>query len=155
MFATHLQDKKSNCSYGRKPTIGWILASCAWLFISLPVAAYATDEQIMKYTYDGHEYVCLEPATAQRLLQIYIDFPKLELKINLLEELNFNLSAQMTKEDDLQKNLQDQIKIMQDLNVNLQKTIDNQSAWYKSPWLWFSVGVIVTSGVTIGILSAS
>jgi len=155
MFAKRGQNKNICCSHGWQPGIGKVLAFCAWLFLSLPVAAYATDEQIMKYTYEGHEYVCLEPSTAQRLLQIYIDFPKLELKINLLEGLNSNLLIQMSKEDDLQKNLQEQIKIMQDLNVNLQKTIDNQSAWYKSPWLWFSVGVIVTAGLTIGILSAT
>lgn len=120
-----------------------------FLVLSPSQICYAADP--VKHVIDEKEFVCFEVPDAQRLLQIYINFPKLELKIGVLEKLDVNLTAQIQKTTELQDNMVKQAELFQGMTVELQKKLDSMDAWYRSPYLWFAVGVVVSSGVSLGV----
>lgn len=124
------------------------------IFTLLLITSFCYAGEPIKQVVDGKEYACFEPKDAQRLLQIYIDFPKLELKIKALEDLDLNLTSQTKKTDELQINLGKQVDILQKVNVELQEKITDMNSWWRSPWLWFAVGVVISTGTCLGIFWA-
>ena len=122
------------------------------LFLIFPTVTYAED--IFKHEKDGKEFVCFSTEAAQELLQIKIDLPKLKLKIIRLGDLLDIQEQQIGSLQNMNGILDQKNVVLIDLNKDLQEKIENENAWWKSPYLWFGLGVLAGTAVTIGIVYA-
>ena len=104
---------------------------------------------------DGNKFVCFTQADSLVLLQMRLDYPKMQLNLVKQDELIGIKNQETTALTVVQNNLNDQIKFYKEENVRLQKEIDSSMAWYRSPYLWFGVGAIVATGASIGIFYAA
>ena len=117
-------------------------------------AAVAQEADVRAHNIDGKDYVCFTTQDAHALLQLRIDYPKLELKIKTLEEL-----VNIKEEEKLallraNTNLNEQIAFFTKENVRLQERLNSADAWYKSPYLWFCVGLVVGTGAAVATVYA-
>jgi len=98
--------------------------------------------------------LCCDQPTAQALVQRYVQYHKLELKLKLVEDANKELQLAITELDVVVDSLKSQLKTM---NVQLSATraeLTKVTAWYRSPWLWAAVGLVAGSVATIGVAAA-
>lgn len=116
----------------------------------LSASAFADELDVQVHAIDGKEYVCFTEADAQALLQIRIDFPKLELKVKNLAELVTVKEQEIVTMTRMLKIRDEQIVSMTEETVALQKQLESLNAWYRSPYLWVGVGLVV--GVTTVVL---
>jgi len=104
---------------------------------------------------DGKKFVCFTEADSLVLLQMRLDYPKLQLQLVKQDELIMIKDQEITALTVVQRNLNDQIKFYKEENAKLQKEVDSSMAWYRSPYLWFGVGAMVATGASIGIFYAA
>jgi len=120
-----------------------------------PFAALADDLPVLdirKCIIEGKEYVGFLPADAQTLLQYRIDIPKLRLEITSFKDLVKIKDAEINTLASANSTLLETKSFLTTENVRMQKEIDNQNAWYKSPYLWFSVGLIIGTAATVTVV---
>ena len=129
-----------------------ILVYLICFFSVFPV--YANDIDVRKVEINNQEYIAFTPPDAQYLLQLRINFPVYKEKIKVLEELTLNQSSQIKVLSDMTVNLNTQLDIMKDQNAFLQEELDKTDVWYKSPWLWGAIGIVLGCLATIGIAEA-
>lgn len=122
------------------------------LFLSTSVFSAEIDVRDIKI--DGADFVAFDHQSALKLLQMRMDYPKLELKIDRLNELVILKDQEISLLDKIQENHKKQIFILVEKNVSLQKKIDTVDAWYNSKWLWTGIGILIGTGVTIGVAYA-
>jgi hypothetical protein len=104
---------------------------------------------------DGKEFVAFEPKYAQMLLQMRLDYPKLELKIEKLVTL-LNIRGKLVEKAlEMNANLEDQLKVKDDVLIGLQEKINNADSFWRSPYLWFAVGIVLATGTTILIFEVA
>lgn len=124
---------------------------CTLLFGSI---AYSAEPDVRVQVIDSKKFVCFTEPDAQTLLQMRLDYPKLELKITKLEEQVGLKEAQIQTLTTGNANLLQQIKIVQTENVRLTNQLESGSAWYRNPYLWFCVGIVTGAGLATGIAFA-
>lgn len=121
------------------------------LTLLLSSLGYAQEVDSRVTEIDGKTFVCFDEEFSRNLLQIRINYPKLTLKIEKLEELISVKEQQLTKYATAEVQLQEQIKFLSKENANLNLQISQNGAWYKSPYLWFSFGLLVATATTITV----
>jgi len=88
-------------------------------------------------------FVCFTPDDAQKLLQLRLDLPLLQLKSEKLEESNLIRDTEIRKltasEEDLSDKLIDQQAFMKQLEVE----INQKPVWYKHPVFWAFTGIAI------------
>lgn len=123
------------------------------LFLIFPTVTYAND--VFKHINDeGEEFVCFTTEAAQKLLQIKIDLPKLKLKIIRLNDLLEIQEQQIGSLQNMNGILDQKNVVLLDLNKDLQERIEDDTSFWKSPWLWTGVGIVLGTVGTIGIVYA-
>lgn len=118
--------------------------------ISLPTLAqnYKTFTRVI----DGEECMCLRSPDAFDLLQMRLKYPKLQLKIEKLEEMIDLKNQEIGILDDIGANKEEQIQALVIENTRLHNKILEEDRWYNSAWFWATVGVIVGAGTAILIV---
>ncbi len=106
-------------------------------------------------TIDGKPFVAFDRESAQKLLQMRIDFPKLELTIQKQNELLHTKSSEISVLESSLTNLYTQKEILLTESINLHKRLVAAYAWYKSPYLWVCVGLVVGTSATILVMYAT
>lgn len=131
-----------------------LVAYLAAFFTLLPFLSLAEEMRVFPQNIDNEEYVCFDDTSAWKLLQMRIDFPKLQLKLNkqtkLIELKTEEISVLLNMND----NLDEQVTLVTKQKVALEMKINRLDAWYKSWWFWLGVGVLVGTGTTIGVVYA-
>jgi len=125
------------------------------LFLVCALPAYAGDLptlDIQKFTLDEKVYVGFRPADAQTLLQYRINIPKLNLKISKLSDLLEVKDAQVITLLSANTTLLETKQFLITENVRMQKELANESAWYKSAYFWFPVGLVLGTTSTITVV---
>jgi len=118
------------------------------------VSAQEPVPDVQAHVIDGKSYVCFVTADAQTLLQLRIDCPKLQLAIDQYRELVTLKNGQITTLTGLNLNLSQQADVYKSEMVRLNEALASANAWYRNPYLWFGVGVVVGTGASIAIFYA-
>jgi len=50
--------------------------------------------------------------------------------------------------------LNSQVELLTDSNVTLQEQINDMDSWWRNPYLWLGVGIVLGTGATVGIVYA-
>lgn len=103
---------------------------------------------------DGKPFVAFDVASAQVLLQMRMDYPKLELQLVKSKELIEIKDQEIFALGEANTNLNQQIVEFKNQNVELQKQIEKRDSWYRSPYLWFTVGVVAGAALAVGLTYA-
>lgn len=109
--------------------------------------ALGTEKEIFPHSWNGREYVCFDPDSARELLDLTIKFPKMSLQLDKYKELSNVRALEINTLTAMHTNLTEQRILLIDENVALQKELDKTKKWYKSPWFWLGVGIVI-SGIT-------
>jgi hypothetical protein len=124
----------------------------------IPQFSFADDSppvlDIKKFELEGITYVGFLERDAQTLLQYRIDIPKLKLKIEKLEEKVKNNQLQIDTLTSANSTLLTTKDFLTTENVRMQKELDSKESWIRSPYLWFTVGLVVGVAATIAIVYA-
>jgi hypothetical protein len=111
------------------------------LFLANPIA----------HDIDGQKYVCFDKQWSQELLQLRIDFPKLQA---LTEELKLsikNKDEQLQGYTALTHNYDQQIVEFTEEIRLLNTQIINDNAWWKNRWFIFGTGLVGGIAASMGI----
>jgi len=118
-----------------------LILSC---LLASTAQVHAQDAQVG--VINNKKYVCLEPLFAKDLLQIRINFPKLEEKIKDLEALIIILDEEVKQYDQLQFTLTKKAEYLLQQTVSLNKKLEAANSWWRSPYLWGVAGVFLGVG---------
>jgi len=103
---------------------------------------------------DGKPFVAFDLESAQRLLQMRIDFPKIQLKLVNLEDLvevkDLEIATLLTANDTLLETK----NFLKTTVIDLQGRLDDTATWYRSPYFWYAVGLATGVGITVAIVYA-
>ncbi len=130
------------------------IAFCLALFTPI-VALCGESVDARAITIDGKPFVAFDQESARKLLQMRLDFPKLEITVQKQKELLQVRSKELDVLHSVLANLTSQKSILLDETVNLHKQIALAYAWYKNPYLWACVGVVLGTGATILVMYAT
>ena len=98
---------------------------------------------------DNLPFVAFDRDSAQRLLQMRVDFPKMELKLEKTAELLTGLNHEIRLLDKANLNLIEQSVQLVNGNIELQQALDDRDRWYKSPYFTFVCGLLIGAGGAI------
>ena len=104
---------------------------------------------------DGKDFVAFDPEYASMLLQMRMDYPKLELRITKLVKLLDIRGLLVKKSLEMNANMEEQLGIKDTILVGLQAQINDAYSFWRSPYLWFAVGVVLATGTTILIFEVA
>jgi len=126
---------------------------CILFLLAFSQSAVA-DADIRPIEIDGKPFVAFDRESAQKLLQMRIDFPLQELKLQKLAELVTNYSQELVLSDRALSIANEQNTTLLESNSNLQDRINSLDSWWRSPWLWVCVGIVVGTATTIAVTYA-
>ncbi len=128
------------------------------------IPAFAQDEELAEFEaakmdvriieIDGEFRIAFTRVDAKALLQMRLDLPKVELKVEALTKLLTNTNLQATESERLAKNALEQKDIMGKENIALNEMISSFNDWYRNPWFLVCIGLVGGTGITIGIVFA-
>jgi len=131
-------------------------------FLVPPVAAQDSEElpevpelDIRKVVFDGEPFVAFTKKDTKSLLQMRIDFPKIELKLEKKSILLESAELQIEKTYSLAKNALEQKEILKSDNIRLQKKLDDAGSWYRHPIFWTIIGTVLGGGATVAVVYLS
>jgi hypothetical protein len=135
------------------------------VLLTFPIQAFAedgkiplTDKDIREVKVDGEDWVAFAPKPAQMLLELNIKFPLLERQLANMTELKLNKDKEIRILTGMNDNLKQQKVSLIDENKGLRIQLDEKNEfWYKlwrSPYLWFCVGLVVGGATTVVIVYA-
>lgn len=130
----------------------YILAILLFVVFTTPVYADGIDVRVIDI--EGKPFVAFDREAAQELLQMRIDFPVMELKLDKLSALVTGLNQEnrlLSENLDLSKAGN---AVLVEENVDLKDTIRSLDSWWRNPWFWFGVGIVCGTGATIAIVYA-
>jgi hypothetical protein len=107
---------------------------------------------LRKVVIDGNEFVAFTPKDAQALLDLRLKFPGYKSKMLNLEKQIANKTNQISNLELSNSNLLEQKSALSEHVANLELEIERQDAWYKSPYLWFAVGLALGTTGTIAVV---
>jgi hypothetical protein len=113
--------------------------------------ALSAEPDIRTTVIDNKPFVCLDIPSSQTLLQMRMDYPKLQLEVDSLKKLSGIRLLEINKLTGINTNLNQQKEVLTIQSVALQKELSKANAWYKSPWLWSAIGVAIGVGLTVGV----
>lgn len=103
---------------------------------------------------DSCEYLCLSPILAKDMYTAYMSYPDLQLRLGKSLELLEVRADTIQLMADIHINLGEQKIVLQEEVVGLRNQINTMDAWYKSPYLWTCIGIVLGIGTTVGITYA-
>jgi len=124
--------------------------------------AHADDVGSTTLVYKGAPGFWFPEATATKMLQDLEELPLLrqkadllELKVAQLEQLNLLLKSELDVSDQISAkwklSFDEQLKVTTLQQAHYEEQLAVEKKWYKAPALWFSVGVLLTSALAIGL----
>lgn len=125
------------------------------MLIVSSITCYAEEhekEDIRAISINGKSFVAFDRSSALFLLSLRVKYPKLQLQ---LKNQNHLIRLKDTRIDLLEKNivnLNEQKDCLFEEVKGLKDELDRKNAWYRSPYLWFSVGVVLGIGTTIAVV---
>lgn len=129
------------------------------IFLFIPVLqplAFAEEvDDIRAFTIEGKKFVCFDEPSALKVLRLRLEFPKLQSKLLLLQEKIDIKNAEVETLNRTGLILQSKLGIVVNENVSLYQKLEKANAWYKSPWLWFGVGILVGGAIAVGAVALS
>lgn len=120
------------------------------MLLSLIFAFYLANPVV--HDIDGQKFICFDKQWAQELLQLRVDFPKLQEQIKGLEALVNNKDLQIQKYDELVTNYETQITGLSEEVRLLNTKIQDDNAWWRSRWFVFGLGVVGGIASSIGLV---
>ena len=130
------------------------------LLVCLPALGFADDPapvevpDIQVHDINGKKYDCFLPVDAQVLLQLRINYPILKLDLDKHKELIVIKDIELKKLDDINANLAQQRDTYKDESIRFQEELKSRDAWYRNPYLWFTVGLVTGAGIAVGVAFA-
>ena len=128
----------------------------SFIFIGfLQINVYAAPPlplDIHKFSLNEKTYVGFLENDAQVLLQYRIDVPKLTLEIEKLKSKITIKELQIAKFVSANVTLLETKQFLIIENTRLQTELDSSIAWYKSQYLWFSIGLVAGTVATITVV---
>lgn len=126
-------------------------------FLLPPCSSLAQDSEPIKInvrveTFDGIEHLCLEEPDARDMFKMRLTYPKLQLKIDKLEKLLKIKDLEINALEGIKENMLLQKEALEEQNIALQKRLDDTNSFWKSPYLWASIGVLLGVGLTLGVV---
>jgi hypothetical protein len=119
------------------------------LFLGLWIVLGVEPIQAKVINQNGIDYVCLVPNDAQKLLQLRLDFPIIEKKLQQYEELIALDEAENTRLMNAVTDLSVQLTAQSQVNEILQQTLSAPVPWYKRPSFWAVAGIFIGVGTTV------
>ena len=137
------------------------LLSLLLVFLAAP-ALHAQEPESTALDYKGKPGFWIPDATFTKMLQDLEELPLLRQKVELLElkvkqseELALNLKAELQVTEQISAKwklaFDEQMKITVEQRDHYEELLEQEKKWYRSPVLWFSVGVIATAALAIGM----
>jgi hypothetical protein len=126
------------------------------IFMLIPSVIYADeyindDMDVRITTLDAKKFLCFDQPSANKLLQMRIDIPKLKLQIDKTVELVGIKDAEIIKLLEGSELRRQQLGEYEIEVVRLTEELNSARAWYLNPWMWGVIGVVLGAGATIGI----
>jgi hypothetical protein len=118
------------------------------LVVILSTGAHADDLSIRKHLINGQEYLCFDTDKSNSLNYSIEQKDKL---IKIQADRLVTKDAIITKMKEISLIQVQQLKIIQAENRDLTDKLKKSDAWYKSPYFWFPVGIVVGGGIAIGV----
>jgi uncharacterized protein involved in exopolysaccharide biosynthesis len=101
---------------------------------------------------EGTKFVCFDKQWAQELLQLRVDFPKIQKQVVVLKELVASQDKQLVAYAGLSKNYDMQIVELSEEVRLLNTKIQDDNVWWRNRLLILGVGVVGGISVAIGIV---
>lgn len=121
--------------------------------IEAPKKIECPDEmEVFEYIQNTNPYVCFDVDSARCLLQMRLNYPGLELKLKKSIYLNDLRFKQITTLEEMNTNRGVQVEELTKEVVSWQKKYNSMDSWWRSPYLWFGVGLVLGVGTTLGIM---
>jgi len=117
------------------------------MLLAFPVGASEIDARPIEI--DGLPFVAFDRASAQRLLEMRLNMPILQLKLDKLSELITGLNHENDLLSDNLDLANAKNAVMLEENVELKDVINSLDSWWRNPWLWFGVGLVVGTATTV------
>jgi len=138
----------------------FILTVFVVLLAALP--AHAQDSGSVILVNKGVTGFWFPEPVATKMLQDLAELPllrtkvaALELKVSRMEDLNLLMKDERSVTEQISAKwklaFDEQLKITQEQQAYYEEQLAREKKWYKSPVLWFSVGVIATAALAIGL----
>ena len=110
------------------------------------------EPDIRKFQLEDITYVGFLEKDAATLLQYRIDIPKLKLQVTKLKAKIVNNVAQIDTLTSANHTCLEAKEFLTVENVRMQHDKDSRDAWYRSPYLWFSVGLLLGTAATVTVV---
>lgn len=109
-------------------------------------------EDVRSITIDGKDFVAFDRKSALFLLDLRVKYPKLKLQLLNHENLIKLKNTRLVLLDKNLLNLSSQKDVLFEQVMGLTQELNNRDVWYKSPYLWFSVGLAAGIVTTIFVV---
>lgn len=107
---------------------------------------------VFEYIKNTNPYVCFDVDSARCLLKMRKNYPKLELRLNRSLKLNNLRLKQITTLEEMNINRGVQVDALTKEVVSWQKKYNSRDSFWRSPYLWFGIGLVLGIGSTVGIV---
>lgn len=129
-----------------------IVIALSLLFIATPCLADPVDARSILI--DDQPFVAFDVGSAQQLLQMRIDLPKIKLKLTKIEELVEVKDLELATLFSANETLLETNSFLKTTVIDLQGDLDDAGAWYFSPYFWYVAGLVTGVGTTVAIVYA-
>jgi len=136
----------------------------AFIFLLLiPVTALGDDTvppepliDIRTHTFgDGITFVCFTENDSRNILLLRLQFTDIKNKLAKYEEWITVKTKQISKLEEANGYLGSTVDAYRSETILLKAALEASDAWYRNPYVWFSVGIIVGGGVGAAIFYAA
>lgn len=136
-----------------RPSRSWATSfALVVVLVAMPARAQTPDTQLLEV--QGQKGMWFPMAKAKQLLSDVSELPKIRDQLALIEK---RLELEKTRTDLLDRNVKtvEQIAVSWKTTAEAQaKLLANKDPWWRHPYLWTAVGLVVGIGTTVGITYA-
>lgn len=100
---------------------------------------------------DDDKWLAFTMEDAKALLKMRLDYPKMEL---VLERFSDSLRIKekiILNQEGIIANQGEQIFVLEGDNTKLRKELNSERKWYKDPWFWFAMGLVLGGGTVAAV----
>lgn len=133
-----------------RPSRSW--ATSLLLILALAAPAWGQESQLLEH--QGQKGMWFPMAKARQLLTDVSELSKVKAALELIEK---RLELEKTRSGLLTQN----VKTVEEIAANWKSTAESQAKllsdkqpWWRHPYLWTAVGLVVGVGTTVGIVYA-
>jgi len=136
-----------------KRSRGWATSLALALLLASSLVR-AADPSTQAYTLNGQAGVWFPAVKATQLLEDVAQLPAIKVQLEKLEQ---RLAMEKERATLLERNVQTTEKIAGSWKATAESQaalLTGKDPWWKSPYLWLTVGIVVGTATTIGIAHA-